>query len=153
MELTGKGVKREDQKLAELQSVDNTGSVKNAYLILIVEDDSSLAELYSLQLREVGYEVEWLTNGEAALERICEEPHPDVMLLDVKLEGMDGIDVMRHVLARFPSMKVILHSAYHYFKHDMAAWGADAFVEKSYDDRALKDALKRVLRKKEQKGA
>lgn len=67
--------------------------------ILLVEDERLIGEMIRLNLREEGYEVEWETNGETALERLIAEDW-DTVVLDVNLPGMSGFDVARNARNR-----------------------------------------------------
>ena len=62
--------------------------------VLLVEDELHLAEGLRFNLEADGYEVETVETGEAALERLQQEPAFDVMILDVMLPGKDGFGVM-----------------------------------------------------------
>jgi DNA-binding response OmpR family regulator len=67
---------------------------QDKYKILLVEDDEFLAELYSLKLTEEGYDVFLAHNGEKGL-RYAREKKPSLILLDIILPKMDGMDVLR----------------------------------------------------------
>lgn len=114
--------------------------------VLIVEDEPSLRALYRAELAKAGYEVEALKNGEQALARFAHSPRPDAIIMDTCLRGMDGIEVMRQLLANDPDIRVILHSAYPMHKRDFATWCADAYIVKSTDRRPLLQSLAHVLK-------
>jgi len=140
----------ETDRLSSYQEAESDIScdfLSGSHLILIVDDDNYLGELYCDQLERSGYQVEWLSSGETALARIDRSPRPDAVLLGIKLGGSSGSKVMRLVLAEHPEIKIVLHSAYKDFMHDMVAWGADGYVEKSRDSRELLQTLRRVLDK------
>ncbi|MDX1535475.1 MAG: response regulator [Candidatus Spechtbacterales bacterium] len=61
--------------------------------ILLVEDDPFLSEIYITKFEQVGYEVEIATDGESAVKK-AHEIHPDVMLLDIVLPKMNGLEVL-----------------------------------------------------------
>jgi diguanylate cyclase (GGDEF)-like protein len=65
-------------------------------LVLIADDDLDIRELVALRLRNAGYEVITAENGEQAL-RLVDERTPDLLLLDVSMPGMDGLEVCRRV--------------------------------------------------------
>ncbi len=117
--------------------------------VLLVDDNPSLRALYKGQLIEEGYEVEALESGEKTIERLERGPAPDALVLDIKLGGMDGIEVMRRVLAQRPKIPILLHSAYADFKDDFSAWCADDYVLKSPDRHALGRSLERMLRRRQ----
>lgn len=66
------------------------------YHVLLVEDDPSLNRLLALIMRQAGFLVETVEDGEAALDYLAQK-HPDVLVLDFNLPGINGMDVIRHV--------------------------------------------------------
>ena len=70
--------------------------------ILIVEDEPDIAEVLRYNLEKEGFRVEIAGRGEAGLETARREPVPDLILLDLMLPGMDGLEVMR-ALKREPA--------------------------------------------------
>ncbi len=78
--------------------------------ILLVEDDEDLARLVVQRLRDSGYQVRWVTSGTEALEEIKRRV-PDVLLLDIMLPGMDGLEVCRTVRAHHPLLYIIMLTA------------------------------------------
>lgn len=72
--------------------------------VLVIEDDTFLQQVYSDQLIKNGYEVETALSGEDGLKKI--ESNPDVVLLDMILPGMSGIDVLK-ALKKDPKSKKI----------------------------------------------
>ena len=99
--------------------------------VLVVEGHPSLRELYRSELEASGYRVFTARSGEEALDWFKTAAQPDAMVLDIQLGGIDGIQVMRHVLQQHPNLPVLLHSAYTHYRRNLACWCADAFVEKS----------------------
>lgn len=79
--------------------------------ILIVDDEEvarlTLAEILRLE----GYEINSVSSGEAAVEALRCEPY-DVMVLDLKMAGMSGMDVLRSVVETMPELSVIILTAY-----------------------------------------
>lgn len=64
--------------------------------ILIVEDDTDLNGAYQMILNSAGYDVWCATNGKKALEMIADKGDPDVILLDLRMPVMDGIEFLKH---------------------------------------------------------
>lgn len=62
--------------------------------ILLVEDDSFISGMYQTKLTSLGYQVEVIEDGEAAWERLKQEPLPDLVLLDVVLPQKDGFEIL-----------------------------------------------------------
>ena len=77
----------------------------------MVEDDATIASMYRIRLHAAGYEVEIAPSGENGVESALEAP-PDVVLLDIMLPGIDGIEVLRRLRAdeRTRAMRVIIVS-------------------------------------------
>lgn len=67
-----------------------------AETIMIVDDEAEIIELISLYLQKEGYNVVWTSNGQDAL-RMMEEHRPSLVILDILLPGMDGIEVCRQL--------------------------------------------------------
>ena len=114
--------------------------------VLLVEDDPNQLLLYSEMLKGEGYEVVGAKDGREAL-RSVEESRPDLVVMDISMPGMDGIEAMSRMLSRDHKLPVILNSAYATYKDNFRAWSADAYVVKSSDLTELKDAIQSVLAK------
>jgi CheY-like chemotaxis protein len=76
---------------------------------------------------------------------MCEDAKPDLVVMDVSMPGMDGIDVMGRMLCRNHKLPIILNTAYASYKEDFRSWAADAYVVKSADLTELKQTVKHVL--------
>jgi CheY-like chemotaxis protein len=102
--------------------------------ILIVEDEQSLNEAYQMILRQTGYTVHVAFNGQEALEVAAME-EPDLILLDLRMPHMDGIEFLRHYNLRqdHPKVKVIVFSNYDMQKEIDEAYrlGADRYFMKA----------------------
>ena len=80
---------------------------------MVVEDEASVRDMTSIILRRAGYEVEPVGDGAAALQRLVVMAEPiDVLVTDVVMPGMSGIDLAERVLDRFPGAGVVLLSGY-----------------------------------------
>lgn len=112
--------------------------------ILIVDDDESVQLVYREELEEVGYEVHSVFSGEEALAKI-DQIAPDLVILDIKMPGMDGIDVLCEIKERDSSLPVILSSAYPEFKQDISSWASDDYIVKSANLDTLKESIRKLL--------
>jgi two-component system response regulator AtoC len=83
-----------------------------AYSILVLDDEALTLRTISRALRDEGYEVYVAMSGEEAL-KIFHEEKPEIVLADVVLPGIDGIEVLRTIKRQNPSTTVIMMSAYH----------------------------------------
>ena len=116
--------------------------------LLVVDDDLSLQKLYSEEFETEGYRVMLAGSGEEALD-LLEDSRPDLVIMDIRMEGMDGLAAMREILKRDPHIPVILNSAYSNFKNEFSSWSAEAYVVKSGDLTELKDEVRKALAKRE----
>lgn len=112
--------------------------------ILVVDDEKHIRELYRSELEDEGYSVILAASGKEALEEIQSSP-PDLIVLDIQMPGMDGIETLEKVLGRDMGIPIILNTAYSHYKDDFTTWGADAYVVKSSDTSKLKNEIKRLL--------
>jgi DNA-binding response OmpR family regulator len=115
--------------------------------ILVVDDEENIRELYRDELAEEGYRVEMAENGTQALAKF-ESFRPDLVTLDVMMPGMDGIEVLRRIRAKDPSIPVLLLTAFGEFKQDFTTWASDAYIVKSADVSELKQTVRKLLGKK-----
>ena len=98
--------------------------------ILIIEDKPNQRALYSEELADEGYEVLCAADGPEALE-MFKRQRPDLIVTDILLPGMTGIEIMERLLATDPDIPVIIHSAYSSPSRDFMAGLARAYVVKS----------------------
>lgn len=112
--------------------------------ILIVEDERWQGKLCLEELRAEGYEVDWIMSGEEALEQIKKSKY-DLIILDIYLPGMDGLETMGQVLSKDRKIPVILYSAYSTYQDNFLSWAADAYLVKSADLTELKATIRKVL--------
>lgn len=114
--------------------------------ILCVDDDQSILQLYDEELTDEGYKVLLAQEGKKALSKYSKEK-PDLVILDIRMPGMDGIQTLTAMLAIDRKVKVILSTAYPQHKENFMTWGAEAYVIKSSDLTGLKQKIKEVLAK------
>ncbi len=115
--------------------------------ILIADDDHNLALLYEQELIDEGYKVDVVHDARAAINRVQNDP-PDLLVLDIRMPGMDGIDALNRILGINNRLPVILNTAYSNHKDNYLTWSADAYVVKSSDLSELKQAIRDVLSKR-----
>ena len=78
--------------------------------LLVVEDEKKLCDMIAKSLHQAGYEVDTCNDGEEALEMICAEMY-DLIVLDLNLPGMDGMDILRELRKENEETKVLILSA------------------------------------------
>ena len=112
--------------------------------ILLVDDEEGIQLLYREELEEDGYEVHSALTGEDALQKL-KVVSPDLVILDIKMPGMSGIEVLRQIKGKNPKMPVILNTGYHEYQQVIGAWASDDYIVKSADLDDLKAAVRRHL--------
>lgn len=113
--------------------------------ILVADDEMSIRLLYSEELKEEGYEVYLAANGREAMD-IVESVPLDLVILDIKMPEMDGIEALRAIKERRPDLPVLLSTAYGEYRQDFATWASDEYLVKSSDLEDLKSMVKRYLK-------
>lgn len=112
--------------------------------ILLVDDEESIHLLYRDALEEEGYEVHSALSGDEALNTL-DILRPDLVILDINMPGLNGIDTLRSMKEKRPEMPVILSSAYHEFKQDLASWASDDYIVKSSDLTELLESVRKHI--------
>jgi DNA-binding NtrC family response regulator len=114
--------------------------------ILVVDDEKAQREILEMILAEEGYDVTTAASGEAAL-KFAKEKRFDLALTDLKMTGMDGIELLQHLLASDSSIIVILLTAHGSIESAKEALrrGAFDYLEKPYDKAALLETINRAL--------
>ena len=115
--------------------------------ILVVEDEPSIAEVVSLYLGRAGFDVRTVGDGLAALDEV-ERRKPDLIVLDIMLPRMDGLEVTRRVRAR-GDMPIIMLTARKSEVDRIAGleMGADDYVVKPFSAQELVSRVRAVLRR------
>jgi CheY-like chemotaxis protein len=114
--------------------------------ILIVEDEEGLRLLYEEELKAEGYEVFTAGNGKEAIQKLGEEK-PDLIILDIVMPVMDGLEALGQIVRKERKIPIILHTSYPGYRQDFISWAADAYVTKSMDLDELKRKVKELLEK------
>ncbi len=114
--------------------------------VLLVENNKNQCLLYEQELSLEGYKVITAVDGKAALEKV-QEQQPDIVIMDINLPLMDGIEAMGHILSKDKGIPIIINTAYSNYKDNFMSWAADAYIVKSSDLSALKNKIKELLKK------
>lgn len=115
--------------------------------VLVVDDDPTILRTLRINVRARGFEVETVTNGRDALTAV-EDCAPDVILLDLGLPDLDGIEVLRRI-RRMSRVPVVVLSARHESDDKVEALdeGADDYVSKPFGMDELMARLRAALRR------
>jgi DNA-binding response OmpR family regulator len=112
--------------------------------ILVVDDEENIRFLYQEELEDEGYTVDVAAHGQEALEKV-NTFRPDLVTLDIRMPGMDGVETLRKIREVQRNLPVILCSAYGEYKQDLTTWASDAYVIKTSDLTELKGTIKTLL--------
>ncbi len=117
------------------------------FTILVVDDEDSIRALYRTELEDEGYRVVCAPDGATALKSLqAGEVH--LVVLDIKLKGESGLQVLQEITRSHRQIPVILSTAYGSFKDDFSSWLADAYVVKSSNLQELKAEVAKVLNRR-----
>ncbi len=114
--------------------------------ILVVEDEEGLRLFYEEELKAEGYEVLTARNGREALDRL-EKEKPDLIILDIVMPVMDGMEALGRILGKDRKIPIILNTSYSGYQQDFMSWAADAYITKSSDLSELKNKIKELLKR------
>jgi DNA-binding response OmpR family regulator len=114
--------------------------------ILVVDDEKNIRTLFRDELEEEGYAVETAGSGREALERI-EADTPDLVVLDIRMEDMTGIEVLEELRKTNQALPVIMCTAVRGLKDDFTIWDAHVsdYITKPVDLDDLKEKIKKAL--------
>jgi len=117
--------------------------------IVVIDDEVNAAAALETLLREDGYEVARANDGRAGLQ-LLEKHEPDVVLTDLRMPGMDGLELLARIKQIRPETMVILMTAYGTVKTAVKAMklGAEDYLGKPIDVEELEVVLQKVLEKK-----
>jgi len=129
---------------ADSAAASNAWEITTVARILVVDDERSLLKLYQKELQEEGHEVRTAVNAQEAIEYFRGE-RPDLVVLDIRLPGMDGLEAIGHFMSIDRGVPVVFNTAYPSFRDNFLSWIADAYVDKSSDLGELKRTIKNLL--------
>jgi CheY-like chemotaxis protein len=113
--------------------------------ILIVEDNESLRMLIEAVLEQQGFTVVPVTNGEEAFQLLRKDAHFDALMSDILMPEMDGLHLISLVRRHFPTIPIIITSAYVYRLQQARTLGAAQFLHKPFSNSQLVDVVRMVL--------
>ncbi len=102
-------------------------------VILVVDDDIPIQILMQSLLREFGFQPETAGSGDKALEVVRGGLRPDLVLLDMNMPGMSGVDALRALRAELDGVPIVILSGEPISPSEIAALGATGAVQKPFD--------------------
>ena len=111
--------------------------------VLLVDDEDRIVNFLALKLKVSGYQVVCASDGEKGLE-LARSTNPDIILLDVIMPGIDGLEVLRR-LRKFSDVPVIILSAKERISEEVFALGANGFMSKPFNPDDLISKVKTLL--------
>jgi len=112
--------------------------------ILIVEDDKNQRLLLQEELSQEGYAVLTACSGRDALDTVA-RAMPDLVVLDLAMPGMDGLELLGKLLGINNHLPVVIHSAHSSYQDNFMSWSADAYIIKQTTLVPLKDTIRDIL--------
>lgn len=119
--------------------------------ILIVDDEPAIdflmLQMFRKEIRNGDYQLHFAKGGEEALETLEKAPPIEVVLTDINMPGMDGLTLLGRIQQRFPSVKVIMVSAYfdHHRQTVAEDLGAFGFINKPVKPGEMRNLLNKAL--------
>ncbi|MGI6649424.1 MAG: response regulator [Bacillota bacterium] len=116
------------------------------YSILVVDDQTGVRRLLQETFREEGYNVDTAKEGAEALVKIKESP-PSLVLLDMKMPGMNGLETLHQIIKDNPAQVVIMMTAYEELEvvQEARKLGVKDYITKPFDLNYLKELIKSIL--------
>ncbi len=116
--------------------------------ILLVDDEEGIRKVLGISLSDSGYKVSTAASGEEAL-RIFRKMKPPIVLTDIKMPGMDGIELLQKIKEESPDTEVIMITGHGDMELAIQSLKFDAidFITKPINDDSLEIALKRAKEK------
>jgi len=111
--------------------------------VLVVDDEPGIVKVVGIKLRLHGYDVMTATSGVEAV-KLAREWHPDILILDILMPGMSGVEVLEKVRV-FSRAPVIVFSASPDIARFAAGMGAADFVAKPFDPDHMVEKIRKVL--------
>ena len=124
---------------------------KTPSYILLVDDEEDFVEMLGLRLQEIGENIVTAQNGAECLQAL-EKQDMDVIILDIKMPGMDGIETLREIKKRYPLVEVILLTGHGTIESAVQGMklGAFDFLLKPADFNDLTEKLNQARQRKQE---
>ena len=115
-------------------------------IVLVADDDPSILEILKLGFRTKGYEVITASDGKSAIQAI-EQNRPDLLVLDIEMPHLTGIEVLRHLRKDWPTLPVVIMTAHGTISLAVEAMkeGATEFITKPFEMEQLLLVIQKAL--------
>jgi two-component system response regulator ArlR len=122
--------------------------------ILVVEDDQTIARFVELELQHAGYDVRRVAEGDSALSAV-EEAEPDLIVLDLMIPGVDGLEVARRLRSQGREMPILMLTARSETQDVVTGFdaGADDYLRKPFEIPELLSRIGALLKRSEHEHA
>lgn len=125
--------------------------------VLIVDDQPDIRELLKSILSLRAFTVETVPGGQEALDRMADDPHPDLIVLDVQMPDMDGWDTLSEIRLRYGELgpRVVMCTVKGHPRDLLHGWtlGCDGYVWKPFDLKLLVNEVEAVLKREQDERA
>ena len=120
-------------------------TVSNGWKVLLIDDEEDICEVVTIALEDAGYTVFSANEGQSGV-RLCEEVIPHIVITDIRMPKMDGLQVLETVKKQYPDIEVIVVTAFGEMDLAIRALQLDAsdFITKPINDQSLRLALRRA---------
>ena len=121
-------------------------AVQSCWKIVLIDDEEDIREVMAIALQDAGFTVETAADGVTGL-KLCDEILPQIVITDIRMPGMDGLQVLKTIKEEYPDVEVIVATAFGEMDLAIRALQLDAsdFITKPISDEALDLALKRAM--------
>jgi CheY-like chemotaxis protein len=147
-EITGieSAIRRIEKQMGALEETIDLAKER----VLIVDDERNIRLTLSRSLESLGVQIENAVNGEEALQKLQEDEF-GLLLLDLKMPGIDGMDVLHHVQERWPKTRVIVITAHGTIDSAVEAMkvGAVDFIQKPFSPAEIRELVTKVLKRRQ----
>ncbi|MDA8308007.1 MAG: response regulator [Deltaproteobacteria bacterium] len=116
------------------------------FRVIVIDDEKIVGQMIKVAMEPDGYVVETFLSAEPAFARLREEKF-DVVITDLKMKGIDGMDVLRTIKTAYPEVKVIMVTAFASLDSAVEAMKSkvDGFFAKPVKIKELKECIQKLL--------
>jgi DNA-binding NtrC family response regulator len=116
--------------------------------ILVVDDEANVRRTMQVALEVAGYQVATAADGEEGERRLREGPRPDLVIVDERMPGIDGLELIRRIRRQDADVTILLATAYGSTQIVSVALreGASGFLEKPFTPQELRDTVAQILK-------